>query len=53
MKRIRIRKWVKVALVLVILYLVFSYIDKKDNEAIENCSKTYDRNVCERMVYGY
>lgn len=53
MRKIRIRKWVKVALVLVILYLVFSYIDKKDTKAIENCSETYSKTVCERMVYGY
>lgn len=53
MRKIRLRKWVKVVLVIVILYLVFTIIDKKDTEAINNCSKTYDRNVCERMVYGY
>ena len=53
MKKIRIRKWVKVVLVLVALYVVLTIIDKNDQEAIENCTKTNSISVCERLVYGY
>jgi hypothetical protein len=53
MKKIRLRKWVKVALIIAVIYMVFAFIDKKDEEAIKNCSETYNIHVCERMVYGY
>ena len=53
MKKFKIRKWVKVTFIIVILYLLFSYIDKLDTQAIENCSQTYDKYICEKMVYGY
>lgn len=41
-----------VILLIVLFYMLFTYIDKEDKEALANCKKENSTQYCMRSIYG-
>lgn len=49
----KIKKGVLVIFVLLIFYMIFIIIDKKDGEALEYCKQENSIEYCMKSIYGY
>lgn len=41
-----------VILLIILFYFIFSYIDKEDKEALNNCKEENSKEYCMRLIYG-
>ena len=48
----KFKLWVLVIIIFLSFYMVFTLINKEDQEALENCMQENSKQFCMKSIYG-